>query len=546
MTKPNRTARPSGTKVAAPKSRRPADAIFDVLKNLDEDMVSMLRRTMDEELGFRPDTFGQEDPVDLFAEYIETCRLGNVDEEEKDEILADLAGELDELKLDSNGGDRGAREKLEAIYDLLDKAIEDQALHPIDLMVTAKIFSDAGLTVPERLKQAVGEALQARPSDRECATRDQIISSLFEATELVEQNPFDVHENLNSFVAGLPTEACVGLLSELIAGRNAAIDHAIAGFVLHRDTDVAQSVSKALAADAVRTPTASVLIERLVRMRPWLSPSRQADLDATIRAMRLNALPPVKAELPKVIRCYVSVCDGSGTRSLLVTQRTGSHYQIATVMMKLDGVADSMVLRELSKSAMDDLVRQMKSSVLMRETDLAGVTRMLELAIADNFASGKLPPFKLVEVAETLGLGPIRPDRASPVEIITGLLADLPPEQVNSTAVARAHADILNNEFQRQWFEAGQALEDSLYPVKGSKQRIAKVMKDCLPERRSFWARNCALSALAARDDQKTRHSLWKQLALVGRDIASDIPIDQIPLLKQVAEVSVQVFENRL
>ena len=187
--------------------------------------------------------------------------------------MADLAGELDELKLDSNGGDRGAREKLEAIYDLLDKAIEDQTLHPIDLMVTAKIFSDAGLTVPERLKQAVGEALQARPPDRECATRDQIISSLFEATELVEQNPFDVHENLNSFVAGLPTEACVGLLSELIAGRNAAIDHAIAGFVLHRDTDVAQSVGKALAADAVRTPTASVLIERLVRMRPWLSPS---------------------------------------------------------------------------------------------------------------------------------------------------------------------------------------------------------------------------------------------------------------------------------
>ena len=100
MTKPNRTARPSSTKVAAPKSRRPADAIFDILKNLDEDMVSMLRRTIDEELGFRPDTFGQEDPVDLFAEYIETCRLGNVDEEEKDELLADLAGELDELKLE--------------------------------------------------------------------------------------------------------------------------------------------------------------------------------------------------------------------------------------------------------------------------------------------------------------------------------------------------------------------------------------------------------------------------------------------------------------
>ena len=34
------------------------------------------------------------------------------------------------------------------------------------------------------------------------------------------------------------------------------------------------------------------------------------------------------------------------------------------------------------------------------ETDLARITRMLGLAIADNFTSGSPPPFKLVEVVE--------------------------------------------------------------------------------------------------------------------------------------------------
>jgi hypothetical protein len=262
--------------------------------------------------------------------------------------------------------------------------------------------------------------------------------------------------------------------------------------------------------------------------------------------VRLNALPPVKFELPKVIKCYVSVCDGSGARSLFVTQRVGAHYQLASVMMKLAGVADAMVLRELSKSDMDDIVRQMKSSMRVMETDLAGITRMLGLAIADNFASGNLPPFKLVEVAESLGLGPVHPDHASPMEIITGLLADLPPEQTDPTAVATAHADLLDSEFKYQWFEAGEALEDLLHPVKGSKQRVAKLMKVYLPERRLFWTRQCAISALAMRGDEKTRHSPWKQLALVGRDIASDLPLDQIPLMKQVAEISVRVFERRL
>jgi hypothetical protein len=112
--------------------------------------------------------------------------------------------------------------------------------------------------------------------------------------------------------------------------------------------------------------------------------------------------------------------------------------------------------------------------------------------------------------------------------------------------VARAHADILDSEFKYQWFEAGEALEDLLYPVKGSKQRVANLIKAYLPERRLFWARLCAISALALRGDGKTRHLLWKQLALVGRDIASDLPLDQIPLMKQVAEISVRAFESRL
>ena len=64
-----------------------------------------------------------------------------------------------------------------------------------------------------------------------------------------------------------------------------------------------------------------------------------------------------------------------------------------------------------------------------------------------------------------------------------------------------------------------------LYPDKGSQQRVAKLMKAYLPERRLFWARQCAISALALRGVEKTRHSPWKQLALVGRDIASDLPL---------------------
>jgi len=537
---------PSKAKAPTQKGKGRVNPILDMLKNMDEDLVAMLRQAVQKELGFDSDVFGPEDPVDLFAEYLESCALGNVDGDEKSELLTDLVVGLSDLKVDSNGGDPEAREKIQGIYDLLDNAIEGHSLHPTDIVMTGKIFTDAGLTVPDSLRQAMAEALQAAPPDTQDIAENDIVSSLLEVADQAGQNPFDVYEYMNSLLASFPPEASVMLLFELVAAKKAVIDQAVAGFVLHPDAVLAQSVAEALAASATQTPVESSLVERLVRMRRWLSQTRQAHVDVTIRTMRLNGLPPVKPELPKVIKCYVSVCDGSGTRSLFVTQRVGTHYQLVSVMMKLAGVADAVVLPELSKSAMDDMVRQMKSSIPVMQTDLTGVNRMLGLAIADNFASGNLPPFKLVEVVESLGLGPVHPDQASPMEIITGLLADLPPEQTNPTAVARAHADMLDSEFKYQWFEAGEALEDLLYPVKGSEQRVAKLMKAYLPERRHFWARQCALSALALRGDEKTRHSPWKQLALVGRDIASDLPLDQIPLMKQVAEISVRAFERRL
>ena len=187
------------------------------------------------------------------------------------------------------------------------------------MMMTGKVFSDAGLAVPESLRQAMAEALQAAPPDTQGIAGNNLVSSLLEVADQAGQNPFDIFEHMNSLLASVPPEASVMLLLELIAGKKAVIDQAVAGFLLHPAADIAQSVAEALAASATRTPVESSLIERLVRMRPWLPQTRQAHLDATIRAMRLNALPPVKTELPRVIKCFVSVCDGSGTRSLFVT-----------------------------------------------------------------------------------------------------------------------------------------------------------------------------------------------------------------------------------
>src|SRR5665213_3106405 len=245
MKKANKAGGPSKAKAPARRSKRSVNPISEILKNMDEDQVAMLRQIFQKGLGLSSETSGP-DPVDLFAEYLESCALSHVDELKRAELLTNLVAELSDLRVDSNGGDREAREKIRAIYVQLDKAIEGHSLHPVDLMFTGKIFTDAGWAVPDSLRQALVEAQRLAAPTRRDAGND-IVSSLLEVADQTGQDPFEVHEFLRSLLASFPPEASSMLLFELVAGKKALIDQAVAGFMLHADAVVAQAAADALA-----------------------------------------------------------------------------------------------------------------------------------------------------------------------------------------------------------------------------------------------------------------------------------------------------------
>jgi hypothetical protein len=111
---------------------------------MNEGQVAMLEQIVLREMGIGNDIFGSEDVVDLFAEYLESCARGNVGEDAKGELLVELVNGLSDLRVSSNGGDSEAREKMQAILDLVDHASENRSINPADMMVTGKIFADAG------------------------------------------------------------------------------------------------------------------------------------------------------------------------------------------------------------------------------------------------------------------------------------------------------------------------------------------------------------------------------------------------------------------
>ncbi len=548
MKKPANAKIKAARQSSAKTGKKRGSPIFDLLTGMDDDTKNMLTQALQREMRFDPAMLEMEGVVDRFRDYIESCAQADSSfepefDDEGNAMLAELVSDLDDLRIDSNGGNAHARRDIKAIYDILDHALATGGLQAVSMMLTAKLLADAGWDIPERLKQAVAETLSSETSPFPVHRGQTIMASLLEIAEQTDHNPFDIHDHVKSMLAGFPTEVSAGMLSGLIEESEPIIDQALAGFILHPDASIAEAVMTALTTSAKTTPVASTQISRLVLMRPWLPLMRQIGLDATLRAMRLNALPPVPRDVPKTIKNFVSICDGSGTRSLIVTQRTGKSFQIATVMMKATGAVEAMVLPHMPKAAQDEIIRGMKSSMPTSETSSAGIEHTLALALADNAQSGHLPPFRLVEVLESLDIGTLLPDASTPLELITRLLADVPAAQTSAAALAGAHRDILDHEIKYQWFETGEAIETMLAPVKGYSRRVAKLMKEYLPDRRQFWARQCALSADALRGDGGSRQKFWIQLALVGRELATSVPLEQIPLMKSVAEGSVEAFE---
>lgn len=512
-----------------------------------ENFFSLLGEPFESDIRIDLDAAFNEDDsaVELFIDFLDACKSDDLSDDDRNDLISDLLEALTDLRVGANNGDRSAREDIQEIYDLLEDDLDEKALSLPDIMMVGKIFSDAGLDVPEILKQSAADAFEAfSPTPHEIASGD-ILSPFREVIGQAQENPFEAYEFMVSMLASFPTEYGLVLLHELIFQKDAKLNHALLGFLLHPDPAYCEAVASGLTQMATNTQNESLAIERLLRMRPWEPESRQSQIDTVIKAMRQKALPPVQATPPKLIKCYASACDGAGTMTIMATMRSGQSYQICSFMNKITGVSDVLVLEHMPKMQMDMIIRQLKTSIQTHEINLDGIRRLLGLAIAENHACEVLPPFRLVAACELLGIGAIPPDHSSITELFSYLLAELRPNQIDKKAIENAHQFILDCDLTENWFEAGEAVESLLYPVKGKARRVKKVLNNYLPARRDFWARQCAFSALALCGDKKTAtaNSLWLQLALVGRDIASDRPLDEIPLMIKIAAITVEAFE---
>ncbi|MGK7871516.1 hypothetical protein, partial [Falsiroseomonas sp. E2-1-a20] len=377
--------------------------------------------------------------------------------------------------------------------------------------------------------------------------RGELARHLAPLAEALGQDPFAVHAELAATGAAFPSEHRAAMAAELATSTIPAVRDSALGFLLDADPGPGVAVLEVLVEQARRNPAPSRLVERLISLRPWLPPARQAKLDAAVRALRANTAAPVPAPRIEVARLLASLCDGAGAQSLFALLKTGRRFALASVLIKADvGVADAWVREDMAKREADGIITEITGATEAVTVPISFVQSRLADALAINLAEGTLPPFGLLQVTEALGIGLLQPAEISPMALAAQLLAGLPPDQTGPDATRAAHADAADwpelFETVGSWFEAGEAIEALLQPIPSRSKRIEAVLTRHLPGRRLFWAERCAWMAATLQGSAGDDGEEWLNFALVARDLASGEPLSDFALFHVIAEATVDAF----
>jgi hypothetical protein len=458
-----------------------------------------------------------------------------------------LEGALGALRVQASG-DVGADHAIAAVHKEVADNLRKSSIAPDVLVLVARAFARAELDPGRPLQEAMMSAMEAQSPS--LLSPEDISDHFAELAATLDNDPFAIYAELATTAAAFPPEHHAAMAGALAMSQSEAVREAALGFAFSPNSAVSSAALVAVSQQSRGGVVSSKVVDRLVRMRPWLSEMRRADIDTAIRALRPKAAPPVPVKRWEIRGVLASLCDGAGAQSLFALAKQGRRFALAGLLVKLEvGVQDAWVRDDMTKVEADDLIAQIVAGAEAVEISIGLLEQRLADALAINVARDVPPPFGLLQVAETLALGPLHPESISPPVLVEALIADLPPARKDTKAVLAAHRASARweQEFETvtSWFEAGEAVEGLLRPLRTRKRRIEAVSAQLLPARRSFWGERCAWMAATLKESAEDGDSTWSDFALVARDLLSKRALDSIPLATRIASATVEAFEQR-
>ena len=248
------------------------------------------------------------------------------------------------------------------------------------------------------------------------------------------------------------------MAAAMIQADQAIVREATVGLLLDSESSVRSMVTAAIAGGVSGALVTGTMLRRMIAMRNWLPAGQLRGLDNVIRAARKAGLACAAWPAPQVQKVVASPFDGSGAQSLFVVARDGRKYAVAALLVKQGiGVRDTWVQRGLSRREPGALLAQVAGQIDLSAVTLDHVRAVTKHFLAVGAAAGVMPPFSLIDVAETIGTSDLNPADWPIEEALDGWLAEAGLANRTSEATSRLIEDSARwpetHPFTETWFE---------------------------------------------------------------------------------------------
>jgi hypothetical protein len=466
------------------------------------------------------------------------------DLEDLEDFLSELEEALTELRIAASGGDRDARRESEDLRRWFAKRLDTGDYGNGSLFALAQVF--------HRSQFDPGPAFQ-RAFARQFAADGTTLVDESNFHELLQGivgdadgNPYLLFESVFQITRFLDENLRRAIIEVLSGSDNEVVREAIVGFLLGAEGE-ARIVLNGLVASAAAKPASGHLVAKLVRLRGLLPSDRHPPLDDAIKTLRLKAASIDSQPAYKPESLFSSIGDGIGAQALVVHMTQGRKHHLVSVMVKIgQGIADVVILPDVPPSEIKRTLARMRDQLSAIPITLGLFQRRLEAALADNHTSGNPVPFALLEAMEKTGVAALRsePMKAEALfdEMIATSLFDAADPQTFQMAMQAITDFNRDSGLDHGWFEAGQEVDTLLGKVKTRKRRVEALLHELLLGRRQFWIEQCAWAAATLRDKSFAKKRPWLWYALLGKQLCGNGPVSESPLMRAIAELSVEAY----
>src|SRR5438445_10338919 len=164
------------------------------------------------------------------------------------------------------------------------------ASHLMCLMLVARAFARADLDPGRPLQEAMMSAMEAQaPSIPASLSPEDFSDHFAELAATFDNDPFAIYAELATMAAAFPAEHHAAMAGSIAMAQREAVADAALGFAFSPNSAVSSAALVAVSQQRRGGVVSSKVVDRLVRMRPWLSEMRRADVDTAIRALRPQA-----------------------------------------------------------------------------------------------------------------------------------------------------------------------------------------------------------------------------------------------------------------